>query len=253
MIYLKSEKEIAGIEKSNQIAAATLEFIEKYLEPGVDTRTLNREIESFILKKKARPAFKGLYGFPSAACISVNDEVVHGIPGKRKLKNGDLVGIDIGVELNNLFGDSAFTYKVGEISSQLQRLCRLTKESLMLGIDQCRAGNRVGDISSAIQVHVESNGYSVVRDLVGHGVGIKPHEDPQIPNYGKKGKGPRLKVGMVLAIEPMVNMGGFQVFTADDDWTVKTMDGKPSAHYEHSIAILESGPKILSINQIKDY
>ena len=251
MIYIKSEKEINAIEICNKIVAETLKFIEKIIEPGIDTETINKEAENFILSKKARPAFKGLYGFPKTACISVNDEVVHGIPGKRKLISGDIVGVDIGVELNNFYGDAAFTYPVGIISPDVARLCKITEESLYLGIEQCRPGNKVGDISSAIQTHVEKFGYSVVRDLVGHGVGIKPHEDPQIPNFGGKNKGPRLKSGMVIAIEPMINLGGYQVYVDKDDWTVKTFDGKPSAHYEHSIAIMEDGPKILStLNEV---
>ena len=246
MIYIKSEEEIAKIEKSNQIVAEALLFIEKFIEPGVDTKTLNDEIENFIIKKKARPAFKGLYGFPAAACISINDEVVHGIPGKRKLKNGDIVGIDVGVELDDYYGDGAKTFCVGNVTPEWRRLCKVTQECLMLGIEQCRAGNRVGDISAAVQNHAEGNGFSVVRDLVGHGVGIKPHEDPQVPNFGTKGKGPKLKPGMVLAIEPMINLGGYQVYTAEDNWTVKTADGQPSAHYEHSVAILNDSVKILT-------
>lgn len=246
MIYIKSEKEINAIEASNKIIAETLKFIEKYIEPGIDTETIDKEIENFILSKKARPAFKGLYGFPKSACISINDEVVHGIPGKRKLNSGDIVGIDIGVELNNFFGDAAYTFPVGSIPPEISKLCQATRESLYLGIEQCKPGNKVGDISSAIQTHVEKYGFSIVRDLVGHGVGIKPHEDPQIPNFGEKGKGPRLKAGMVIAIEPMINLGGFQVYVDEDEWTVRTVDGKPSAHYEHSIAILNNGPKILS-------
>ncbi len=246
MIYIKSEEEIAKIEKSNQIVAETLLFIEKFIEPGVDTKTLNDEIENFILSKNARPAFKGLYGFPAAACISINDEVVHGVPGKRKLKKGDIVGIDVGVELNDYYGDGAKTFCVGEVKPEWQKLCKVTQQCLRLGIEQCIAGNRVGDISAAVQTHAEQNGFSVVRDFVGHGVGIKPHEDPQIPNFGQKGKGPRLKPGMVLAIEPMINLGGYQVYTADDNWTVKTVDGKPSAHYEHSVAIMNNGALILT-------
>lgn len=246
MVYIKSEKQILEIEASNKIVAGTLKFIEKLIEPGIDTETINREAENFILSKKAKPAFKGLYGFPMTACISINDEVVHGIPGKRKLKSGDIVGVDIGVELNGYYGDAAYTYPVGSISREVARLCEVTKESLYLGIEQCRPGNTVGDISSAIQTHVEKYGFSVVRDLVGHGVGIKPHEDPQIPNFGEKNKGPHLKAGMVIAIEPMINLGGYQVYVDDDEWTVRTVDGKPSAHYEHSVAILKSGPKILS-------
>lgn len=246
MIYIKSEKEIAAIEKCNQIVAESLLFLEKMIEPGIDTKTLNREAENYILKKKAKPAFKGLYGFPAASCISVNEEVVHGIPGKYRLKQGDIVSIDIGVALNGYFGDAARTFFVGNIAEDVRELCRVTEESLYLGIDQCIAGNHVGDISAAIQGHAEKHGFSVVRDLVGHGVGIKPHEDPQVPNFGKKGKGAKLKNGMVLAIEPMVNMGGYNVFVTDDQWTVKTLDGKPSAHYEHSVAIVNGRPIILS-------
>jgi len=246
VIYIKTPQQIAAIEQSDIIVAETLSFIESFVTPGIDTETLNKEVENFILSKNARPAFKGLYGFPAAACISVNDEVVHGIPGKRKLKNGDIVGIDVGTELNNFFGDGARTFCVGEVDEEIQKLCRVTNEALLLGIEQCVPGNRVGDISSAVQTHVEKFGFSVVRDLVGHGVGIKPHEEPQVPNYGIKGKGPRLKAGMVIAIEPMINLGTYQVFTADDEWTVKTLDGKPSAHFEHSVAILKDGPKILT-------
>lgn len=246
MVYIKSEKQIAAIEKCNKIVAECLQFIEKLIVPDIDTESINREIENFILQKKARPAFKGLYGFPAAACISINDEVVHGIPGKRKLQSGDIVGIDIGVELDHFYGDAARTFQVGQVSFELQKLCKVTRESLYLGIEQCQVGKRIGDISAAIQNHVERHGYSVVRDLVGHGVGIKPHEDPQVPNYGEPNKGPKLKAGMVLAIEPMVNLGSYQVYVADDNWTVKTVDGKPSAHFEHSVALLAKGPKILS-------
>lgn len=246
MIYIKTQQQIAAIEESNIIVAETLEFIDSLVEPGIDTESLNREVENFIVSNNARPAFKGLYGFPAAACISVNDEVVHGIPGKRKLKRGDIVGVDVGVELNNFFGDGARTYRIGEVEPKVDKLCKVTQESLMLGIEQCKPGNRVGDISHAIQNHVEKNGFSVVRDLVGHGVGIKPHEEPQVPNFGLKGRGPRLKAGMVIAIEPMINMGTYQVFTAEDEWTVKTLDGQVSAHYEHSVAITKNGPKILT-------
>ncbi len=246
MIYIKTASQIAAIEKSDIIVAETLAFIENYIKPGVDTETLNRLVEQFIVGHNARPAFKGLYGFPAAACISINDEVVHGIPGKRKLKEGDIVGIDVGVELDNFYGDGARTFCVGRVDEDIRKLCRVTEESLMLGIEQCVPGNRVGDISFAVQSHVEKHGFSVVRDLVGHGVGIKPHEDPQVPNYGVKGKGPRLKAGMVIAIEPMINMGGYQVYVDDDEWTVKTLDGQVSAHFEHSVAITKKGPKILT-------
>ncbi len=246
MVYLKSEEQIAAIRKSNEIVAEALMFIEKFIEPGVETRLLDREIENFILKKKAKPAFKGLYGFPAATCISVNDVVVHGIPNNYKLKDGDIVGIDIGVELDGYFGDAAYTFLVGNVSLPVRRLCQITEESLYKGIEQARVGNRVGDISAAIQEHVEKHGYSVVREFVGHGVGIKPHEDPQVPNYGKRGTGMKLKKGMVIAIEPMINLGTHEVYVESDQWTVRTADGQPSAHYEHSVAILDDGPLILS-------
>jgi methionyl aminopeptidase len=246
MIYLKTEREISAIEKSNQIVAETLLFIEKYIVPGIDTRTINDEAEAFILNKNAKPAFKGLYGFPAAICISVNDEVVHGIPGPYLLKDGDIVGVDIGVIWNGYYGDAAKTYCAGNVSDKVRKLCSVTEKSLFLGINECFPSKRVGDISNAVQNHVELHGFSVVRDLVGHGVGIKPHEDPQVPNFGTAGTGPKLKAGMVIAIEPMVNMGTFQVYTMEDQWTIKTADGKPSAHFEHSVAILKNGPKILS-------
>ena len=246
MIYIKNEKQIAAIEKSNIIVADTLAFLENLVQPGIDTATLNREAENFILGRNARPAFKGLYGFPAAACISVNDEVVHGIPGKRKLQDGDIVGIDIGVELSGYYGDGARTFYVGNVAEKVQRLCEVTRKSLELGIAQCVAGNRIGDISHAVQSYVEEHGFSVVRDLVGHGVGIKPHEEPQIPNFGKKSSGARIKPGMVLAIEPMINMGGYEVYIDDDEWTVRTVDGLPSAHFEHSVAVTENGTIILT-------
>lgn len=246
MVYIKTEQQIAKIKKSNIIVAEALKFIEKFVQPGISTKELNREIENFILKKGAKPAFKGLYGFPAASCISVNDVVVHGIPSKRKLQSGDIVGIDIGVELDGFYGDGARTFLVGNVRPDVVKLCQVTEESLYKGIEQARVGNRIGDISAAIQEHVEKHGFSVVREFVGHGVGIKPHEDPQIPNYGKKGTGMRLKRGMVIAIEPMINMGTHEVYIDDDEWTVHTADGLPSAHYEHSLAILDDGPVILT-------
>ncbi len=249
MIYIKTDQQIAAIRKSDIIVAESLEFIEKFVEPGIETRMLNREIENFILKKKAKPAFKGLYGFPAASCISVNDVVVHGIPGKQKIKDGDIVGIDVGVELNGYFGDGARTFLVGNVHPDVVKLCRVTEESLYKGIEQCQIGNRIGDISAAVQEHVEKHGFSVVREFVGHGVGIKPHEDPQVPKYGKRGRGMHLKRGMVIAIEPMINMGTHEVYIMDDQWTVRTADGLPSAHYEHSVAILEDGPEILTKTQ----
>ena len=247
MIFIKSRDEIARIKDSNQIIAEALKHIKKFVQPGVSTAELDQEIENFILNKKAKPSFKGLYGFPAAACISVQDDVVHGIPSKKRLlKDGEIVGIDVGVELKGFFGDAAYTFPVGRISDKLRSLLDVTEESLYLGIAQAVAGNRVGDIGNAVQKHVEAHSFGVVRDLVGHGVGRKPHEDPQIPNFGQAGQGVLLKTGMVIAIEPMVNMGSFEVFFADDNWTVKSKDGQPSAHFEHSVAITENGPLILS-------
>ena len=247
MIYIKNADEIERIRESNQIVAESLAFIKNSIQPGISTGEINKEIENYILKKKAKPAFKGLYGFPASTCISIQNEVVHGIPSfKRKLKEGEVVGIDIGVELGGYFGDAAYTYKVGNIDKRSEKLLTVTEESLHLGIEQLVDDNRIGDIGNAIQQHVEKNGFSVVRDLVGHGVGRKPHEEPQVPNYGERNKGIRLRTGMVLAIEPMVNMGGYQVYFSDDEWTVKTADKLPSAHFEHSVAITDNGPDILS-------
>jgi methionyl aminopeptidase len=247
MIYIKNPDEIERIRESNQIVSETLIFIKSFIKPGISTGEIDKEIENYILNKKAKPAFKGLYGFPASACISVQEEVVHGIPSfKRKLKKGEVVGVDIGVEFGGFFGDAAYTFKVGSIEKTIERLLTVSEESLYLGIEQMVADNSVGDIGNAIQKHVEKNNFSVVRDLVGHGVGRKPHEDPQVPNYGQPGTGIKLRAGMVLAIEPMVNTGSYEVYFADDEWTVKTSDGLPSAHFEHSVAITNNGPDILS-------
>jgi methionyl aminopeptidase len=247
MIYIKSPDEIERIRECNQIVAESLKYINDFIEPGVSTGEIDKEIENFILNKKAKPAFKGLYGFPASACISVQEEVVHGIPSfKRKLKEGEIVGVDVGVELGGFFGDAAHTFKVGSVDKRTEKLLMIAEESLYKGIEQLSADKSVGDIGNAIQKHVEKNDFSVVRDLVGHGVGKKPHEDPQVPNYGRQGTGVKLRTGMVLALEPMVNMGSYEVYFAKDEWTVKTTDGLPSAHFEHSIAITNNGPDILS-------
>lgn len=247
MIYLKTKDEIKRIKESNQIIAEVLLHIKDLVKPGISTQEIDMEIEKFILSRNAKPAFKGLYGFPASSCISINDEVVHGIPSKKRvLKKGDVIGIDVGVELNKYFGDSAFTFEVEETSSEVKKLLKITNESLYLGIEQCKAGQKIGDIGNAVQKHVEDNKFNVVRDMVGHGVGRKIHEDPQIPNYGKPNQGPELKEGMVLVIEPMVNLGTHEVYIADDEWTVKTKDGSFSAHFEHSVAITSNGPEILS-------
>ncbi|MCK5033175.1 MAG: type I methionyl aminopeptidase [Calditrichia bacterium] len=247
MIYLKTKDEISRIKESNQIIAEVLLHIRDFIKPGISTKEIDKEIENFIIRKKAKPAFKGLYGFPSSSCISINDEVVHGIPSKKRiLKKGEIIGIDVGVELNNYFGDSAFTFEVDTVSLEVKKLLKVTKESLDLGIEQCNAGKKLGDLGNAVQKHVELNKFNVVREMVGHGVGRKIHEDPQVPNYGKPNQGPEMKEGMVLAIEPMVNMGSHEVYIANDKWTVKTKDGSYSAHFEHSVAITANGPEILS-------
>ena len=247
MIFIKSRDEIERIRDSNRIIVEVFKYIKDFIKPGITTAEINEEIENFILKRKAKPAFKGLYGFPASSCISVQDEIVHGIPStKRTLKKGEIVGIDIGVELNGYYGDAAYTFAVNGIDKDIKKLLQVTEESLYMGIRQAVSSNRVGDISYAIQNHVEKNKFSVVRELVGHGVGKRPHEDPQIPNFGDPNQGVKLKNGMVLAIEPMVNMGSHEVYFAEDKWTVKTVDGLPSAHFEHSIAITKNGPDILS-------
>lgn len=246
MIHLRNEREIRAIRTSCQIVVETLQYIGEIIKPGMPSKELDVEIEKFIRKRNARPAFKGYRGFPASACISINDEVVHGIPNGTQLEKGSLVKVDVGVEKDGYFGDAAMTYALGEIPEETQRLLKITRESLMLGVAQARIGNRLSDISHTIQKHVEGAGYSVVRQLVGHGIGRKLHEDPQVPNYGKPGKGPRLRAGMVLAIEPMVNAGTYDVVTDDDGWTVRSADGSLSAHYEHTIVIRESGPEILT-------
>jgi methionyl aminopeptidase len=221
-------------------------MLEEYIKPGIETIELDRLAEEFIRNQGAIPAFKGLYGFPATLCISVEDEVVHGIPGKRVLKEGEIVGLDVGSIVDGYYGDHARSFAVGEIDESHEKLLLVTKESLMKGIEQARPGNRIGDIGYAIQKHAESHGYGVVTELVGHGIGTKLHEDPQIPNYGRKGSGPKIKEGMCFAIEPMINMGTPEVFTKSDQWTICTADGKPSAHFEHSITITKNSAEILT-------
>lgn len=247
MISIKSPKEIELIRRSASIVAHALDLAEELIEPGITTGELDAKIAEFIYSKGAYPAFKGFNGYPANICISVDSQVVHGIPGNRALKEGEIVSVDIGVKLDGYYGDAARTFAVGEISEEKKRLLRVTEESLYKGIEAARAGKRLYDISHAIQSHVEAAGFSVVRDLVGHGIGKEMHEPPQIPNYGEPNRGPRLKPGMVFAIEPMVNLGGYEVYTEDDDWTVVTSDGSPSAHFEHDIVIGEDGAEILSI------
>jgi len=246
MIIIKSPREIEQIRKSSKILIETFRLVDSLIETGIETKKIDKEVEKFIRSHGAKPAFKGYHGFPASACISIDEQVVHGIPDKRKLISGQIVGIDIGVEYNNYFSDAAKTYVIGNIPASTQKLIDTTKEALNRGIQQVRVGNRLSDISHAIQKHVEAANFSVVRDLVGHGVGKDLHEDPQIPNYGRPNCGPRLKEGMVLAIEPMVNMGGYKVRFEKDKWTVKTADGLPSAHFEHTIAITNNGFDILT-------
>ena len=246
MIILKSRSEIEKMRKSNAIVAAILEELRKKIRPGVKTIELDRLSEELALKKGARPAFKGYRGYPYSLCTSVNSEVVHGMPSERELKEGDIVSLDFGILNDGYYGDAAVTVPVGEITPAARRLLKVTEEALYRGIAEVRAGNRIGDISAAIQGHVEAAGYSVVRDLVGHGIGKSLHEDPQVPNYGTSGRGVELKPGMAFAIEPMVNEGTYRVDILRDGWTVVTADGKLSAHFEHSVAITENGPVILS-------
>ncbi|HNQ01329.1 MAG TPA: type I methionyl aminopeptidase [Syntrophales bacterium] len=246
MIILKSRQEIEKMRKSNALVAAILEELAKKIRPGVKTIELDRLSEQMALRRGARPAFKGYRGYPYSLCTSVNSEVVHGMPSERELKEGDIVSLDFGVLHDGYYGDAAVTVPVGEISPAARRLLRVTEEALYRGISAARAGNRIGDISAAIQGHVEAAGFSVVRDLVGHGIGKSLHEDPQVPNYGSSGRGIELKPGMVFAIEPMVNEGTYRVDVLRDGWTVVTADGKLSAHFEHSVAVTENGPVILS-------
>ncbi|NBC26237.1 MAG: type I methionyl aminopeptidase [Bacteroidetes bacterium] len=250
MIYLKSESEIDKMREAAQLVSRTLAEVAKILEPGVETGRLDRVAEDFIKKHGATPAFKGYGGkrnpFPASLCISVNEEVVHGIPGKRVLKDGDVVSIDCGVELNGYFGDHAYTFVAGETDDETMRLLKTTLESLYLGIEQATHGNKTGDIGAAVQTHCETSGFGVVRDLVGHGIGKRMHEDPSVPNYGRPGKGERLRTGMALAIEPMITAGTWKVRTLNDGWTIVTADGSTAAHFEHDIVIREGKAEILS-------
>ncbi len=246
MVILKEAEEIARIRASNEIVAEILEELKERVRPGVTTIELDRYAEELTRKKNAQPAFKGYRGYPFSLCTSVNDEVVHGLPSKRALAAGDIISLDFGVNYKGYYGDAAVTVPVGDVPAGAARLIRVTEEGLYDGIKEARAGNRLGDISAAVQRRVESAGFSVVRDFVGHGIGRNLHEDPQIPNFGVKGRGIELKVGMVLAIEPMVNEGTFKVRILDNGWTVVTEDVKLSAHFEHSVAITEHGPEILS-------
>jgi methionyl aminopeptidase len=247
MIILKNDNEIDLMRKAGRLLGEVLLLLEESIRPGITTAELDKIAEEFITKHGAKPSFKGLYGFPSSLCISVNEVVVHGFPGKYRLKEGDIISVDGGVFLNGYHSDAARTFAVGEISDQAKKLIDVTKESFFKGIEKAHVGNRLTDISYDIQQYVETNGFSVVRDYVGHGIGKDVHEDPEVPNFGRPGRGPKLTEGMVLAIEPMVNIGDYHVKTLSDDWTVVTVDGSLSAHYENTVAILPNGPEILTL------
>ena len=247
MIYLKTDEEIELMYAANQLVGKTLGELAKHIKPGVSTLQLDKIAEEFIRDHGAVPAFLGYGGFPNSICASLNENVVHGIPSEKVvLKEGDAISIDCGTLLNGFVGDSAYTFPVGEVSEDVKKLLKTTKESLYLGIKQAVEGKRIGDIGHAIQTYCESKNYSVVRELVGHGIGHKMHESPEVPNYGRSGCGPQLKSGMCICIEPMINMGSKNVVFEKDGWTVRTKDRKCSAHYEHCIAIRPEGPRILS-------
>lgn len=247
MIILKTPEEIVLMAQASRVVAETLQILQKAVRPGITTDELDRIAEEEIRSRGAKPAFKGYRNYPKTLCASVNDQVVHGIPSKRVLKDGDIIGLDLGAIVGGFYGDSAVTVAVGQVPERIARLVQVTEEAMYLGIEQAVVGHRLSDVSHAVQRHVEAAGYSVVTEFVGHGIGRQLHEEPQVPNYGKPGQGPRLQVGMVLAIEPMVNMGGAAVKVLDDRWTAVTVDGSLSAHFEHTIAIEPSGPaRVLS-------
>lgn len=246
MIFLKTDEEIELMRIANRLVGMTLGEVAKHVQPGVTTLRLNEIAEEFIRSHGAIPSFLGYNGFPYSLCISVNENVVHGFPSEYVLKEGDVISVDCGTEINGFCGDSAYTFCVGEVDPKVKALLRTTRESLYLGIEKAVDGNRVGDIGNAVQTYCESKGYSVVRELVGHGIGRKMHESPEVPNYGKRGTGPLLKKGMCIAIEPMINMGSKNVVFEKDGWTVRTKDRKPSAHFEHTVAIREGKADILS-------
>jgi len=247
MVILKLPEEIEKARTSNRIVAEVLSKLREKVKPGVRTRELDKLAAEVAEKRGAKPAFKGYKGYPYALCVSVNEVVVHGMPSERILEEGDIVGLDFGVCYQGFFGDAAITLPLGKVTQKASRLMQVTEQSLYAGIAQAKDGNRLGDISAAVQYTVEAAGYSVVRDFVGHGIGKNLHEEPQIPNFGKKGRGIELRSGMILAIEPMVNEGNYKVQVLPDGWTVVTKDGSLSAHFEHSIAITDNGPEILSI------
>ena len=246
MSLIKSSEEIELIRESALLVSKTLGMLAKEIKPGISTLKLDSLAENFIRDNDAEPGFLGLYDFPNTLCVSPNDQVVHGIPNEKEIENGDILSIDCGVLKNGYFGDHAYTFEVGEVESNVKQLLAVAKESLYLGIQQFKSGNRVGDVGFAIQNHNELNGYGVVRELVGHGIGKEMHEKPEMPNYGRKGTGKKFKDGMVVAIEPMINLGTSRINQLNDGWTILTEDGKPSVHFEHNIAIIDGKPRLLS-------
>ena len=246
MIYYKTEEEIELIKESSLLVAKTHAEVAKIIQPGVSTLALDKLAEEFIRDNGGVPAFKGYSGFPNTLCVSPNEQVVHGIPTNDPIESGTILSLDCGVKKNGFFGDSAFTYEVGEVAKDVKELLRITRESLYKGIEVAVAGNRIGDIGYAIQNHAEKNGFTVVRELVGHGVGVNLHESPEVPNYGKRGRGVKLHEGLVIAIEPMINMGVKEINQLNDGWTIKTADLKPSAHFEHTIVVRKGKAEILS-------
>jgi methionyl aminopeptidase len=245
-IYYRTAGEIDKLREANKIVVAAHKRLEEILRPGITTQELDREAETVIRDMGGRPSFKGYRGFPAALCVAINDQVVHGIPDKTRVKEGDIIGLDLGAEYQGYYGDAAVTLPVGEINPRAARLLKIAREALYAGIGKVAPGGRLGDVSHAIQSHAESAGYSVVTAFVGHGIGASPHEEPQVPNFGSPGRGVRLAPGMVLAIEPMVNEGGSEVEVLEDRWTVRTVDGGLSAHFEHSVVVTEAGNEILS-------
>ena len=246
MIVLKTNEEIEILHENNLLVSKTLAEVGKLIKPGITTRELDQVAEEFILDHGAVPGFKGYHGYPNTLCTSVNDEVVHGIPSGYELQEGDIISVDCGVIKNGFYGDSAFTFAVGEISPGKRELLRVTRESLEKGVEQAVAGNRVGDIGYAVQTHAEEHGFSVVRELVGHGLGKNLHEAPEVPNFGRRGRGPKLKEGMVICIEPMINMGVKDVYQDRDGWTIHTADRKPSAHFEYAVAVRKNHAEVLT-------
>jgi len=247
MIIGKSKKEIEKMRAAGQLVGRVLQELRRMAQPGVTTLEINEAADKMIRDGGAYPTFKNYNGFPYSICASVNEQVVHGFPSQYKLKDGDIFSIDVGATLDGFVGDTATTVPVGDVADDLLKLIRVAEESLDLAIEKCRAGNHLGDIGFAVQQHAESHGYSIVREYVGHGIGRHMHEDPQIPNYGRPGKGPKIRTGYVFAVEPMINIGSHHTKTLKDGWTVVTVDGKPSAHVEHTIAITEEGPEVLTL------